>query len=311
MSDEIKKPNDNNDQDLDFQLELEEIPSKEPEVIVAHEDEPIKEEKLADREVISPDDGIKQLRMELEQQKLRAIEAERRAREYSEKALQAENEVQDTNLHLIKTALENTKRDEAILKARLRDAFAIGDHDTAADLQAQLATNAAKAIQLENGASALANKPRQTAPEYNPAPKDEVEAFAEQLSPRSANWIRQHPEYVTNKRLQQKMLAAHNLVTADGIRADTDEYFQQIENVLGVQRAQQEDSYSDASERAAPRRREAPPAAPPSRGSNGTGSRPTVVRLTAAEREMAQMMDMTDKEYAQHKAALMKEGKLH
>ena len=58
-------------------------------------------------------------------------------------------------------------------------------------------------------------------------------------------------------------------------------------------------------------RRSAPPAAPVSRSGNGTGSSPNVVRLTSAEREIASMMGMTDKEYAKNKVALQKEGKLN
>ena len=58
-------------------------------------------------------------------------------------------------------------------------------------------------------------------------------------------------------------------------------------------------------------RRSAPPAAPVSRGGNGTGSNPNRVTLSAAEREMAQMMGMTNQEYAQNKLSLQKEGKLN
>jgi phage I-like protein len=36
-----------------------------------------------------------------------------------------------------------------------------------------------------------------------------------------------------------------------------------------------------------------------------------VVRLSKDEREMAQMMGMTDQEYAKNKLALVKEGKLN
>jgi phage I-like protein len=57
-------------------------------------------------------------------------------------------------------------------------------------------------------------------------------------------------------------------------------------------------------------RRSAPPSAPVSRSGSAPGSRPNVVRLSNAEREMANMMGMTDMEYAKNKQALQKEGKL-
>jgi phage I-like protein len=58
-------------------------------------------------------------------------------------------------------------------------------------------------------------------------------------------------------------------------------------------------------------RRSSPPAAPVSRSNNTSGTRPNVVRLTAAEREMADNMGMKPEEYAKNKLALQKEGKLH
>ena len=70
----------------------------------------------------------------------------------------------------------------------------------------EMAANEAKALQLENGKQSLKETPRSA-----PRPLDPVEAFATQLSPRSAAWVRAHPEYATNPKLTQKMIAAHNM----------------------------------------------------------------------------------------------------
>jgi len=50
-----------------------------------------------------------------------------------------------------------------------------------------------------------------------------------------------------------------------------------------------------------------PAAAPANRSGNG---RANVVRLTRAEADTAKMLGMTETEYAKHKLALQKEGKL-
>jgi hypothetical protein len=109
------------------------------------------------------------------------------------------------------------------------------------------------------------------------------------------------------------MLAAHNLVTADGIAPDTDEYFDSVESILRVRRSepvhQADDPMADAAKPT--QRRTPPPSAPVSRSSGGPGSRPNTVRLTSQEREMASMMGMTVEEYAKNKLALQKEGKLN
>ena len=138
---------------------------------------------------------------------------------------------------------------------------------------------------------------------------DPVEQLASQLSGPSAAWVRAHPEYARTPRLTQKMIAAHNLVTADGIASDTPEYFASVEKVLGIGAPVEEDALSSAS--APAQRRSAPAAAPVSRTGTATGTRPNIVRLSAEEREMAGMMGMSPEDYARNKVALKREGKLH
>ncbi len=58
---------------------------------------------------------------------------------------------------------------------------------------------------------------------------DPVEQFAKSMSPRSAAWIRSHPECVTDPKLNARMLAAHNLAVADDVALDSDDYFRRIE----------------------------------------------------------------------------------
>jgi hypothetical protein len=115
----------------------------------------------------------------------------------------------------------------------------------------------------------------------------------------------------------QEMVAAHQLAIARGAEADTDDYFERVEAVLGVNRqSRNSDDYSDpVSSASSPSKGRvvSPPAAPVSRGSNGVGGnpRPNVVRLTAAERETARDLGMTNEDYARNKVALQREGKLN
>jgi len=167
----------------------------------------------------------------------------------------------------------------------------------------------AKLLQLENGMSAMEAQSRQPVQPVQHA--DPVEQLASQLSAPSAAWVRAHPEYARTPRLTQKMIAAHNLVTADGIASDTPEYFASVEKVLGIGApvVEQESALSSAS--APAQRRSAPAAAPVSRSGTASGTRPNVVRLSSEEREMASMMGMSPEDYARNKIALKREGKLH
>jgi hypothetical protein len=211
----------------------------------------------------------------------------------------------------VNNAIETVKQNNEILKSHYQDAMSSGDYARAADLQQDMSSNAAKLLQLEQGKTALENTPKQKVEPQKPS--DPVEALASQLTPRSAEWVRRNPQYATDPRLYQKMIAAHQLAMADEIRPDTDEYFNAIEETLKVNRraapVQEEDSMADAAK--VTQRRSAPPAAPVTRSGTGTGSRPNTVRLTSAEREMASMMQMTDQEYARNKLALQKAGKLN
>jgi hypothetical protein len=108
------------------------------------------------------------------------------------------------------------------------------------------------------------------------------------------------------------MIAAHNLAMADGHQADTDEYFDYVEDILRVKKNIQEDDDDSALSEAssAKSRRSAPVAAPVSRSGTAPGTRPNVVRLTSDEREIARFNKMTDQQYAQYKLQLQREGKL-
>lgn len=296
------------EKEIEIDFDAVEKAAKEPEIKI---EEP-KEEAPTE---ISPEDGIETLKKRLEEERLARIEAERRADAASRAANEARGQVDEGNLQLVTSAIDTLKRETDILKANLRAAMASGDYSAAADAQEAMADAKAKLLQLENGRAALqeqAKNPRihpQQIPAYDP-----VETLASQLSPRSAAWVRAHPEFARNERLTQKMIAAHNLVTADGVQPDTDEYFETVERILGVQAPAASTAAAEApmSAASAPtQRRSSPAAAPVSRSGTGTGGgSPNVVRLSADEREMAKMMGMTAEEYARNKLALIKDGKL-
>jgi hypothetical protein len=256
------------------------------------------------------EDTLEALKKQLEEERKGRQEAMRRASEAEQSAYAAQGEVQDTSLHLVSNAIDTVRQNNNILKSNYREAMAMQDFDTAADIQAEMSANAARLLQLEQGKQALENQPRQPAPK--PYQADPVEALASQLSPRSADWVRRNPQYATDPRLYQKMIAAHNLAMADDIPADSDDYFDAIEDTLRMRRQDNSRDYDAMADAAKPtQRRSAPPAAPVSRSGGGGGSKPNRVTLSAAEREMASMMGMTPEEYGRNKLTLQKEGKLN
>lgn len=287
-----------------LEINLDEAANKDSEPSVEVSDDPIAaaepERPIAAEE--DPAKALAELRAQLEQERRARIEAETRAR-------QASTEVEDSNLQLVTGAIETMQREQGILKGHLKEAMSVGDFDRAAELQETMSNNAAKLLQLENGREAMKVRPRQEPVQRH---SDPVEQFASQLSPRSADWVRKNPQFVTDPRLNQKMIAAHNLAVADGHVPDSEGYFFAIEDTLRVRRVEPAQSEpateSPLSSAAKPVARAAPPAAAPvNRGFNG---RSNIVRLTRAEADTAKMLGMTETEYAKHKLALQKEGKL-
>ena len=273
------------------------------------------ETKVAANDSQTPEDGIAELKARLEEEKKLRFEAENRAQQAQQTATKAAAEVQDSNLQLITGAIDKLKRESDYLKSNFKEAMTSGDYDAAAQIQETMSLNAAKLLQLQNGKASLEERlanPQPAAPQSN----DPVERVASTLSPRSAAWIRAHPQCITDQRMYQKMVGAHNIAMADGYIVDSDAYFDAIEQQLGFRKASpaQVDDGEDIalSAAAAPvQKRNAPAAAPTTRTASGTPSKSQVVRLSSEMREMASMMGMSPEDYAKNMVALKREGKLN
>jgi hypothetical protein len=294
------------DNDEKLEIEIENDPEVVEELEIVQKDEP---EGKEDEK--SPDEGIQSLRLKLEQEKIARLEAEKQARLSAEHAYRASSEAHDTNLQLVKSAIETVKSTSDNLKRAYAEALSVGDYSKGAELQEAMSLNAARLMELERGRAAMENTP----PPQQRDP-DPVETLASQLSPRSADWVRRNPQCVTDPRLYQKMVAAHNLAVADGYEPDSDDYFGFIEDTIKINRRQapqrevsdEEDNFSSAAKPV--QRRSAPPSAPVTRSGTATGQRPNQVRLSAAEAETARDLGMTPEEYARNKLLLQKEGRL-
>lgn len=291
-------------EDADILIEDDKTPAADDVVKVEAAPEP--------KKVITPDEGIEELKAQLaaqtqeaERERASRLQAETRARDAETRAVAASTEVRDSNVQLVQNAIETVKANTSILKARLAQARADGDTDVEGDVIVELGDAGAKLRELQTGLEQM--KARPALRQADPVPSDPVEALARQLSPRSASWVRDHPEFARDQVKYQRMLAAHNLAMTEGVQAESDDYFKRVEDILGVRQADPVDNI----ETGAPQRRASPPAAPVSRSAptNG-GQKPRVVRLTADEREIAQMMGITEVEYAKNKLALQEEGKM-
>ncbi len=313
--------------DKDIEIE---IPADEPEAAVAPETKETKpatgkkaEAKAADKAAAAaqpetktgptPEEAVAALQTQLADEKAARLIAERRATEATGRATAAETEKGQTDIQLVTSAIDAVNSESSSLKAQLKEAFAASDIDAIADIQSKLGENGAKLFQLTQGKqqmeAAAKAPPRQ---QQQAAGPDPVEMLAAQLQPRSASWVRSHPQFAHNPRLYQSMVAAHNLVMSSDAPPETesDEYFAAVERLLGIKPALQgaaDFGTADSALSAAA----APAATPVTRSGNGTGGSPRRITLTADEVEMAGNLGMTNEEYAKAKADLQKEGRLN
>jgi len=276
----------------------------------------------ADKPVLTPEDGLKKLQAQLEEEKSRRIAAETAAAEAANGEAAARTDVQKSQLDQLKSAIAQVSQANDVLEGQYADAMTAQDFKAAAKFQRQMGDNSAKLAQLEAGKTRLENAPK-IAPR---APVDPVEALAVQLSPQSAAWVRAHPEFARDPQKYQQMIAAHQLAKARGHKEDTEGYFKSIEKTLDVSAPattlpahaddpDPADPSADTAQAASGGRQMTPAAAPVSRSGNGAGGgRPNVVKLTPEEVEAAHANFPDSKnpleEYARNKLALKKEGKL-
>jgi len=294
------------DDENDVEVVLDEPKSEEkPGIEVKIEDKkPVKAE-------VEPEEGISELKRKLEAEKRRAEDAERRILQANQQVNKAYAETIESKYDLVVSAIETVKGRGDQLKAAYSECMAVGDYNKAAEIQQAMAENTHQLAELKRGEKVM--KEQVKAAERQPVvpvdpPVDRVEQMAQTVSPRSASWLRENKDAFRDDRAIRKMFRAHEDAVEDGIEPDSDEYFSFIEQRVGIRRQEQEapDPMSAAAA-AAPRRSVSPPPAPVSRGN---GTRPGVIRLTREEADTAKMLGMTEKEYATHKVALQKEGKL-
>jgi hypothetical protein len=255
-------------------------------------------------------DAVAHLRLQLESEKYARQAAEEREQQAQMYAFKSQNEVSEVNYHLVNTAIQTAQQNAEIYKQRLAQAMAAGDFDASAEIQEAQAANRYKLEQLTLGKQQMEQAPKPQMPQQRPA--DPVEALASQLTPRSAAWVRAHPEFARDQRMFRQMEAAHHLAVNAGLDPDTDAYFARVERVLDISsRGTTTDGVdTPLSEASAPvQRRSSPAAAPVSRTPVGAPMTPGRMRLSAAEHEMALNMKMTPEDYAREKLRIQRDTK--
>lgn len=295
------------DEDLILEIPADDADTKPVDIAIEGDKAEVVEAKPAEPEKPAEpveDEGVKALRGQLAAERQRANDA---AAERDRIANQARVEVTDANYQVVLGAIDRATKDGETAEAAYAKAMEAGDYVAAAKAQ-RLMSKVELALSQLDGVKAQieANAKRPATEGRVERTRDEnadpVESFANSLTPASATWVRQHPEYVRDASLNKKMLGAHHMALGDGLQPDTPDYFAHVEKTLGI--GHNDDGAKPAPAPATARAGAPSVAAPVSRDTPSLASgkpQRQVVTLSPEERAMARDLEMSDAEYARFK----------
>jgi hypothetical protein len=207
------------------------------------------EPKAAGQEIESAsfnDDPVEDLKNQFATMTQRATAAEHAAQQTARDLQETRQQLQSVQTEVVTSQTETlesgiaaAEAEAAQAEAAYAAAFEAGDAMAVARAQRVMATAVSRKERLSEALEDLKEEvktkpaPRHEAPQRpRQAPQDPVEAFASNMTPKSAAWIRAHPQAITDKKLNAKMLAAHNLAVADDIEIESAEYFRRVEAAI-------------------------------------------------------------------------------
>lgn len=239
-------------------------------------------------------------------------EAERQAQEAREAATRSQTDAASKQALIVDGAIEKVGLEVEQARGAYRAAMENGDYDAAANAQVAISEATAKRVRLQE-AKAQIESARGRQPTHEgrverqqpQQPANEFEAMVSKFTPASQAWARQHPAYFTDDKLRKKVIAAHHQADADDIPFDSPEYFQYIEERVGIRQAPQQQTTTDPGRRPSG----GAVAAPVARDSIAGGARVSgnSVRLTAAQVEAAEIAGLTLQQYASNLLELQRE----
>lgn len=261
-------------------------------------------------------DAIDALQAQLDAANRRAAEAEERARSNESKLSAANDRVAQSDYDRVQGYIAAAKAKQDSIKRAIKSASELGDHDKFAELQTELATVATRLLQYEDAKVDLETKHHREKAERDARPErvepqqnvDPFEARISGLSAKSQAWLREHPECVTDEAENAKVLWAHKDAVKKGIRVDSPQYFDHLENLMGFTNSDGDDDGEVDIETPRSESRRSLPAAPVSRDTRMGQVAPGKYRLSREEVDIANSLGMTPAKYAENKIKMIKDG---
>ena len=222
-----------------------------------------------------------------ELEKSRRVEVERQIAEERKRVARVEQErdaarqgMATREMDALNAGISAAETERLAAKAALKAAFEAGDPEAMAEAQARISEAVSRKLRFDEARQDLeARQPEPERRQEREQPTDQFEAYLAQFSPKTAGWLREHRDWVSDGKKNAKLQAAHYDAVANDIQPDTEEYFEHVERVIGLREAEPEPA-PKTNGAAKPTARKGPPAAPPvsggGRGGGGNGGGETV-----------------------------------
>lgn len=256
-------------------------------------------------------------RRQLAESQERERQAVRAANQRGEQLYHAQGEREQAQYDAVLNAIGAAQSESDRAQADLAAAMTVSDFTAAADAQRRMSVATARLVQLEDGKAAFEARAEQPVQRQEPLrtapPADPIDAMA-QLSGKQKSWLKGHRDAQSDPAKLARLGAAHYDALEAGHAADSDGYFQVLEERLGYRQPALQVRQAEIEVAAETQHRSMPMSAPVTREapSVSTGrATPTRVELTAAQREAARISGVDDVTYARNflrLQALKKEG---
>ncbi len=222
-------------------------------------------------------------------------EALAKAQERETQIARFQKEAKESQFDAINSALAAANAEAEKAQQDIENAIANGDARLQAEAYRRLARAETNILRLEDGKT-------EVEAQFKAEPKRETQAQQQSGDPlertnlpsTAKDWLRAHPEYLTDNRKNAKIQALHWDVVDEGHAPFSTEYFESLEQHLGLRQAEQVERIQQ------PAQRTNIVSAPVSRGvPNGTATRSnSKITLTAMQKEAAKMAGISETEYA-------------
>ncbi len=246
----------------------------------------------------------KDLEADNAREKEKRQQAEARARNASAEADRARQEVAasrvdvvDSQYDTVSTGLAAAQQEASAAEAEYAAAFDKGDAGAMAKAQRKMANAEARAVRLDEAKAELEvrrKEPRQQQQQRTEralarteANDDPVEAYVAGRTRPTQDWLRAHPDWVTDPKKNDRLTKAHMNAVSMDLAPDTDEYFEHVENFIGL-RKQATNGSGNGREPATPaKRKTSVPVAPVGQSSGGTNGGGRAVTLSKKQADAA------------------------